>query len=65
MEIAIILFGILLVLVIAVAVPSSKKGKRKCPVCAEWVKNEALKCRFRVFDFAAASRQPSAPQARK
>ena len=65
MEIAIILLGILLVIVIAIVVPSSKKGKRKCPQCAEWVKNEALKCRFCAFDFTAASRPPSASQARK
>lgn len=65
MEIVIVLLGILAVIVIAVVVPSSKKGKRKCPQCAEWVKNEALKCRFCAFDFAAPSRQPSASQLRK
>jgi hypothetical protein len=65
MEIVIILLGILAVIVIAVVVPSSKKGKRKCPQCAEWVKNEALKCRFCAFDFAAASHEQPASQARK
>lgn len=61
----IILFGILIIIVIAVLVPSSKKGKRKCPQCAEWVKNEALKCRFCAFDFTTAFPQPPASQARK
>jgi hypothetical protein len=28
-------------------------GLRKCPQCAEWVKDEALKCRFCSFDFSA------------
>ncbi len=51
MEIVIVLLGILAVIVIAIVVPSSKKGKRKCPQCAEWVKNEALKCRFCQHDF--------------
>jgi hypothetical protein len=49
-----ILFGILLIIVVAIVVPSSKKGRRKCPQCAEWVKSEALKCRFCGFDFVAA-----------
>ncbi len=30
-----------------------RMGLRKCPQCAEWVKHEALKCRFCGFDFAA------------
>ena len=58
----IILLGILLIIVVAVVVPSSKKGLRKCPQCAETVKREALKCRFCGFDFAAthplAERRP-------
>jgi len=42
-----------------------KRAKKKGNKCAEWVKNEALKCRFCAFDFAAASRQQPASQARK
>jgi hypothetical protein len=53
-----ILFGILLIIVVAVVVPSSKKGKRKCPQCGEWPKSEALKCRFCGFDFTITARNP-------
>lgn len=52
-EIVIVLLGILLIIAVAVIVPSSKKGRRKCPQCAEWVKSEALKCRFCGFDLRA------------
>lgn len=30
-----------------------KLGMRQCPQCAEWVKGEALRCRFCGFDFTA------------
>jgi hypothetical protein len=30
-----------------------RMGMRKCPQCAEFVKAEALKCRFCGFDFLA------------
>jgi hypothetical protein len=49
----IVLIGILLIIVVAVVVPSSKKGLRKCPQCAESVKRDALKCRFCGFNFPA------------
>jgi len=61
---AIILVAILLVIVVAVVVPSSKKGLRKCPQCAEWVKREALKCRFCGFDLTAPSPQPPSRRGR-
>jgi hypothetical protein len=50
-----VLVAILLIIVVAVVVPSSKKGLRKCPQCAEWVKNEALKCRFCQHDFTSTA----------
>jgi len=57
-DIFVVLMGILVIIVIAITVPSSKKGLRKCPVCAEHVKIEALKCRFCGSDFVAAGRSP-------
>jgi hypothetical protein len=62
---AIILVAILLVIVVAVVVPSSKKGLRKCPQCAEFVKNEAVRCRFCGFDLTASAPLPLRPEARK
>jgi len=43
--------------VLVAAGPSNpqKRGLRKCPECAEWVKPEALKCRFCGFDLRATS----------
>ncbi len=32
-----------------------RMGLQKCPQCAEWVKSEALKCRFCGFDFGATA----------
>ncbi len=60
-----VLVAIFLVIVVAVVVPSSKKGKRKCPRCTEWVKSEALKCRFCGFDFPASAPLPLRSDARK
>jgi len=54
-EIVIVLLGILLIIVVLVVVPSSKKGLKKCPACAEFVKNEALKCKSCGFDFRGSS----------
>ena len=42
------------VLVAASRPNHEKMGLRKCPQCAEFVKNEALKCRFCGFDFTAS-----------
>jgi hypothetical protein len=60
-----VLVAILLIVAVAVVVPSSKKGLRKCPRCAEWVKREALKCRFCAFDFTAPAPLPLRADARK
>lgn len=34
---------------------SNRKGARKCPQCAEWVKKEALICRFCQHDFRGSN----------
>jgi len=41
--------------VLVAAGPSNpqKMGLKKCGQCGEWVKPEALKCRFCAFDFTA------------
>jgi hypothetical protein len=35
-----------------------RQGLRKCPVCAELIKSEALKCRFCQHDFTITARNP-------
>jgi len=40
-----------------------KQGLRKCPQCAEFVKQEALKCRFCAFDFTLSAKNPHAAAA--
>jgi len=47
------------VLVAAGGSNPQKMGLRKCPQCAEWVKHEAVKCRFCGFAFTAATPQPT------
>ena len=50
------LFGAALFIValpVAICMKSSHKGEKQCPVCAEWVKSEALVCRFCRHEFPA------------
>ncbi len=50
-----LLLSPLIALVLLAVGPSNPQGMglRKCPQCAEWVKTEALKCRFCGLDFFA------------
>ncbi len=51
------------VLVAAGGSNPERLGLKKCAACAEWVKHEALKCRFCGFDFGAQASLP--PVARR
>jgi Uncharacterised protein family UPF0547 len=42
-----------------------RQGLLMCPQCAEWLKHEALRCRFCGFDFTAPAPLPLRPDARK
>lgn len=54
----VVLVAILLIIAVAIVVGPSKRGRQKCPQCAEWVKREAVKCRFCGSDFPAPAPLP-------